>query len=337
MSSLSSGAVGIRPPVVGANCQFPIELQITDVTVRPRSLGWRNGRPRAGTNRDRVSVYVSGTTSEGFGVALEVADFSPYVFIRVPEDWEQPDLAKFLQTLNRAHVRNGGEHMTGELLRRFHAVGYRPDEDGQPFRFNFVKLAFPTLRLRDAVCGHFKSTPTGTRRPGNDGMWAGLLRAMGKPSAPADLAALDDEVFTLHHDQIPHAQAFMNTVGVSASAWLRVEAGTLVAADRSPHKFSNMQIEVQKVKVADLHAVAERSDMAPMVILSFDIESYSESREFPKWWKPEDKIINVGMNYSTCAGATTTPVQQKTKPSPTTEGVTTSCLLYTSPSPRDRG
>ena len=298
--------VSIRPQV-GANCTLPLELQITDVTVRPRPQAWRNGKPRKGLEGERVSVYVSGTTAEGFGVVLEVADFKPYVFIRVPEEWQSDDAANFVATLNKAHTRGRGEPMTGELLRRFHAVGYRPGPDGQPFRFNFVKVGFPTLRLRDAVCKHFKAAPGGTRRPGNDAMWTGLLRAMGMAHSPADLEALGDEVFTLHHDQIPHAQAFMNTVGVSASAWLRVDAGVLVAATKSPHKFSNMQVEVQRVKVADLHPV-ERSAMAPMVILSFDIESYSESREFPKWWNPDDKIINVGMNFATCAGATKLPV-----------------------------
>ena len=296
-------------PEVGANCSFPIEFQITDVTVRTKPQSWRNGKPRKEAQQDRVTVYVCGTSVDGHSVSLEVGDFNPYVFIRVPDNWQEKDATSFMNTLNKAHCR-GGEKMTGELLRRFHAVGYRPGPDGQPYRYNFMKVGFPTLRLREAVCRHFKASRDGTRKPGNDAMWCGLLKAMGKPHSNADLQSLGKEIFTLHHDQVPHAQAFMNTVGVSASAWLKVTDGVLVAAPRSPHKLSNMQIEIQKAKVSSIHPV-DRSDMAPMVILSFDIESYSESREFPKWWKPTDKIINVGMNFSTCAGAAKPTASEK--------------------------
>jgi len=77
---------------------------------------------------------------------------------------------------------------------------------------------------------------------------------------------------------------FMHVSGIRSTGWFQVSGG------EQDHT-SSCLVNIWNCEVTPV----ERDDIAPLVIMSFDIECYSSTGEFPDPGKPNDVVFQIGM------------------------------------------
>ena len=223
--------------------------------------------------QDDPIIVLFGTTEEGNSICVRVSSFEPYVDCMVPDVIQDDD---FLTTL--CDTIQGNVHGKYKTMRRL--FGYVPDASGQPKKYKWARLYFEKDSDRRRFIKQLTSRDTRDR-------FREKIRRRLKCDIPSD-------AFGLAAEKMNMVNLFTTSTGIVPSGWARV-AGENQISPNKPFAFviSTCQIEIESIT---LEAIPEKSDIAPLVTISFDLECIGPRDSFPKSHNPCDMVTTAGMS-----------------------------------------
>ncbi|KAF4463303.1 DNA polymerase delta subunit 1 [Fusarium albosuccineum] len=247
-----------RPPVV-------------DFQPERDSLCFQSIEAEEGTlHGGRATVKLFGVNDAGNSVMLHVTDFKHYLYVPAPVNFQPQDCAAF-----KAYL----ETQVAQHQPTIHSVAFAMRENIYGFQGNQSK---PYLKVT-VTDPKFISKVRMTIQAGHAN-WKGMWRT-------------DGEVQTF--DNIQYVLRFMVDCKVRGMSWVEAPAKTFKLLPDHLRQ-SNCQIEAE-VSYLDLVAhepVGEWSKMAPVRILSFDIECAGRKGIFPEAnHDPVIQIANIVTRY----------------------------------------
>lgn len=217
---------------------------------------------------EKCMLLLFGADEKGQSVCVQVR-YVPYVFVQIPDDWQEFHIINFIQALEKKKVNN--VKFTQE--RRHHLSGWQSDvKDPLQRRFNnYLRLRFSSLK-------HLKTCVFVLREP---------------LPMPGMTTALK---FPVHEStQIKPAIKFLDDLGLMAGGWITVNQHL------TPENgyCSTCQIEVQAKSLGSIKSVQpEIAAIAPLLVASVDAEMYSKKHKFPCAENKEDVVVGIGLSVA---------------------------------------
>ena len=266
------------------DCSQPLTFMVVDMDdCNSITTQWdvekrldENVRP----NYYQYYVRLYGVTAEGHSVTAYVSNFRPFVYVQAPADW---DVMKMHQALLHAQLNVAPRYdikfskqdvALVEKTWRTQLYGYTDNEQIPMFKLHFNNVkgrrAFIKLCDADRTLRNYKN-----------------LR----------------HEFWLWDVCVPPLTQFSNVHNVMPSTWVTARAKQYRYRD-TPGSRSNIllahkdrrtraQIDID-CSVYALECDTERTDVAPMLIESWDIEVAGRPGIFPEPEKAEDSVIQIG-------------------------------------------
>lgn len=221
-------------------------------------------------------VTVLGNLKDGQSATVVVKCFHPYFYLQVPTDWKK----HHVQTM-MCHLDESYEAI--EVSARKKIMGFGPS-------LTFAKIAFSTVRQMKRFARSFEeprrhATLTKLFRSAQQAM---MEHTKCEPLVITRSMQQDGENFLVPYmHQLDQVLMFCTENNLRMADWMLVQRADLFdPISTTQHHF---QTEVKHVRPSEYHGIP------PMVIASFDIETYSVSRDFPDSKNPGDKTIQIGV------------------------------------------
>ena len=181
--------------------------------------------------------------------------FNPYFYVKIRKSHSFPDF--------RTAIRN---HFRGDLVevREIHAKDLWGFQNGLLSRF--ARIEFKTLRSMRMCASSIEKLKE------RDDRWEDL-KSFGK--------------LKIYESNIDPVLRFMHVTGIKSTGWFEVK-------DCEPDFATSCDINLWAPSVEMLKPV-DRDDIAPLKVMSFDIECYSKDGSFPTPQKAEDVVFQIGM------------------------------------------
>ncbi|KAA1468795.1 hypothetical protein DENSPDRAFT_834227 [Dentipellis sp. KUC8613] len=218
------------------------------------------------SNNGRAEIRMFGVTEDGHSVLAHVTNFLPYFYIPVPRGFTKDDLGPFKQYLN---------NLTGvvdsiEFVVKRSLWGYKGDD-----LVTFMKITVTEPRLLPTVRGIFERGECG---------YGDLF--------PGEVAT--------YESNIVYILRFMIDTKVVGMNWIEVPAGNYTLIEGNKKKsHCQIELEVKWDKFISHAPEGPWSKIAPLRILSFDIECAGRKGIFPE--AQVDPVIQIA-NMVTCQG-----------------------------------
>lgn len=199
-------------------------------------------------------IYLFGSTDEGKSVCLEINNFKPYFYVKVPGHWGQSECNHLVSKIKKSLWKRKTALVEHKLVMRKDAYGFNNGK-----KFKFIRFVFNNGSICRSTVWLFK-----------------------KP-----IEGYESTKFTVYDSNIDPMLVFMHVKGISASGWVNIKEEHLKENDLSRCQL-NYSVDWNDVEPMDKH------DIPPLVTLSFDIECYSSDGSFPNPEKLDNKIIQIG-------------------------------------------
>jgi len=254
-------------------------------------------RPNDSANKQKeYQILLFGTDPQGQSVALQVTNFKPYFYVRLPDCLAANETAKKnLQIWI----------LDGVPPESVYAVGLDYVEHGVLIDYNggnkgtFLKITVPTINLwrilKDRMLDK-ASTPVGYETKSMFGADAITTLAKHTPTGDIHSATPDGRRVALkvYEANIDPVLRFFHLQDISPAGWVQVPANHWESADSDEAK-------VKVYAVADWNDVKPAADagMAPFLVGAWDIECNSSHGDFPiatkTWRKPVREFQETGI------------------------------------------
>ena len=209
-------------------------------------------------------IKMFGRTSDGKSVYLKVIDFPPHFYILLPETWSEDKLKQMIENLIWKLKKDNNSLCNSllkyEVVQRKKFYGFYAGK-----KFNFLRLVFKNKSSMNKTSRYFenpifiKNTPT---------------------------------KFEIYESNIDPYIRFMHIKNIRSCGWVSIDNKNLIANnEKTTCNISYI------VKWSDVNPI-DKNELAPFYICSFDIECTSEDGSFPQAYKPNDKIIQIGMTFT---------------------------------------
>ena len=283
---------------------------IPDTTIDSDSSGGSyDGEPGADNTPKEYQILLFGTDAAGQSIALQITDFKPYFYIRIPDA---------LAENTTAHTNF--EMCIGDLCENRHKELSRKNKHLQPLNLSkvkyvvethevlldytgghkatFMKIIVPTLFLWRFMkdCFLDKASEPVTYRTSTL-FGAGAIKSLANHS--------DSDVFSVSHDgslvalkvyeaNIDPVLRFFHEQDLSPAGWVQVPPNRWEYAN-------SMDASVKVFATASWTDIqpANESALAPFLVGSWDIECNSSHGDFPvavkTWKKPIRELYESGM------------------------------------------
>ncbi|KIH87952.1 DNA polymerase delta subunit 1 [Sporothrix brasiliensis 5110] len=223
------------------------------------------------THGGRPTVKLFGVTEEGNSVLLHVTEFRHYLYVAAPASFAPTDCKAFQAYLEAQMAWHQPVIYSVQMTMRESIYGFQNNTQN-PFLKITVTDHKHISRVRSAV---------ENRRANWKGMWG----------------QAEGQIMT--YDNLQYVMRFMVDCDIFGMSWVTAPANKYMLIP-DQNKQSNCQIEAE-ISYVDLVAhkpVGEWSKMAPMRILSFDIECAGRKGIFPEAdHDPVIQIANVVTRY----------------------------------------
>jgi DNA polymerase delta subunit 1 len=188
--------------------------------------------------------------------------FNPYFYIKIRRGHSFPDFKFAIQN----HFRNDLKE-----VREIHAKDLWGFQNGLLSRF--VRLEFKTCRAMRMCASAVEKVKE------RDDRWEDL-KSFGR--------------LKIYESNIDPVLRFMHVTGIKSTGWFEV-------SDCEPDFSTSCDVTLWAPRI-DLVKPLDRDDIAPIKIMSFDIECYSKDGSFPTPQKAEDVIFQIGMTTRVYGG-----------------------------------
>ena len=189
--------------------------------------------------------------------------FNPYFYIKIRRGHSFPDFKSAIQNHFRSDLKE---------VREIHAKDLWGFQNGLLSRF--VRLEFKTCRAMRMCASAVEKVKE------RDDRWEDL-KSFGR--------------LKIYESNIDPVLRFMHVTGIKSTGWFEV-------SDCEPDFSTSCDVSLWAPRI-DLVKPIDRDDIAPIKIMSFDIECYSKDGSFPTPQKAEDVIFQIGMTTRVYGGA----------------------------------
>ena len=220
-------------------------------------------------------IHTFGRTLEGKSVYMKVVNFTPYFYIKLPENWSK--------LVAKSNVKKMFTYFTSDMNKKV----------WKKFRNCLIKM--------DVV---EKMSPEGFTN-GKKFLFARLIfnnsHAMKKfrflfEQSKIFIPGITRKAYTFRtfEANLPPMLRCFHTIKVSGCSWVQVEKYEKIEDDDEKASYCDIELRVDWRKIKPI--VKETN--APLRILSFDIECNSIDGEFPQARRAGDAIIQIGSTYT---------------------------------------
>jgi len=188
--------------------------------------------------------------------------FNPYFYIKIRRGHSFPDFKAAIQNHFRSDLKD---------VREIHAKDLWGFQNGLLSRF--IRLEFKTCRAMRMCASAVEKVKE------RDDRWEDL-KSFGR--------------LKIYESNIDPVLRFMHVTGIKSTGWFEV-------SDCEPDFSTSCDVSLWAPRI-DLVKPLDRDDIAPIKIMSFDIECYSKDGSFPTPQKAEDVIFQIGMTTRVYGG-----------------------------------
>jgi DNA polymerase elongation subunit (family B) len=243
------------------------------------------GMPDISDNKKMFTILLFGTDMKGQSICLEIQNFEPFFFIRVPNKYE--DKAVECLDLLRDYLlefvhENAQSKLTFKLEKHKTLWDYNLDAYS-----HFIKISFPSLdlfrRIKDKLLDK-KNIPIVFKT--NE-----IFGTIGEKKLGKFIS------FEIYESNIDPVLRFFHIQDISPAGWVTVKKGSYLDNDIGDAKTHSSYVADWK----DVNPSKEgTSIMAPLLIGSWDIECMSSHGDFPlpkkTWRKIARELIENKIN-----------------------------------------
>ena len=238
------------------------------------------GRDEPDVNEQmRYTVHMYGVTKEGNSVHTKVDGFQPYCYVRPPPGFSQRHLPSFVGFIEKQLWKYSNELVDISLVTKTCLMGYQTP-------CPFVKCTFTTSKAMKRLKYIFLDSASSVDPETGDTRWYSLKKKIVIPGVNRS-----PFYFRLYEITIDPILRFIHNTGIRACGWIRVPKHCfsvetpLVSSARTQLSITTLMEHVHP---------HETDDIAPIQILSFDLECTSIDGGFPQASRSGDKIIQCG-------------------------------------------
>jgi len=188
--------------------------------------------------------------------------FNPYFYIKIRRGHSFPDFKSAIQNHFRSDLKE---------VREIHAKDLWGFQNGLLSRF--VRIEFKTCRAMRMCAAAIEKLKE------RDDRWEDL-KSFGR--------------LKIYESNIDPVLRFMHVTGIKSTGWFEV-------SPCEPDFSTSCDVSLWAPRM-DLVKPLDRDDIAPLKIMSFDIECYSKDGSFPTPQKAEDVIFQIGMTTRVFGG-----------------------------------
>lgn len=272
------------------------DIKVQDATSSDDSDGGRGAAAPPETKSTVYQIVLFGTTVEGKSVILNVQQFKPFFYVRIPEALAANSNAI---KLFRRWLSNG---MTDAVASECDFVIEKHktlfDFTNSAFA-TFLKLTVPSQTVWRTLKNRLldkESVPIAYETKSMFGPAAASILASATRSN--DVAALSDNgeriALKVYEANIDPALRFFHIQDLVPAGWVRVESGLWDYANTSDGKRADV---FACADACDIHPAPDVG-MAPYLVASWDIECMSSHGDFPlaakTWRKPLRELVEQG-------------------------------------------
>ncbi len=243
---------------VNINYNKPLGFQATDW----RSFDFKppyDPEKDKGRYRKEFRVQLFGVTSKGRSVSVVVKGFKPFFFAEIPTDWNDVKVEQLIKTINKLVP----EYETKSLL----SYNIVKQKKFRGFTNNtyypFIKFEFQSI----SGFNKFKRVLEGN-----------IVLGGKKIQLP------------LYESNLEPIMRLMHMAGIEPAGWIQISKYTI-----PDEPFSKCQIDIE-TNFKSMSKM-DKSDIAPLIVASFDIESDSSHGDFPQAKKKYTKLATDIINH----------------------------------------
>ena len=317
----SSEKGGIRSVEKSANddkCQKILASLLEDPFFSPTTTTTTNRSPtfmimdvvmQRSKNRRHTEALLLGRERGGGSVCVTVSGWHPYLLIRAPvgmvnesacdkvRDLFEDCMCNYMSAEQAPPSRNKIPYILAvTLLHNYQNIfGYASSGAG---KFLKIEVAYPHLVniLRDVLVGYPKAHFDGENTTGYERV-PGMMLVMEPWTEKIKLITGESETFNSNLDAVLQ---FMVDAGLQGCQWCTLSD----AAEEAATKKSTCTYEMQ-ARLEDLRVIEDDDSLAPLRVLSFDIEAAGRRGVFPQ---PEiDPVIQIALQFYIVGGAPPPP------------------------------
>ena len=227
----------------------------------------------------RAQACLFGRTMEGYSISVH-CNYMPYLYLISTRNMGQIHLNQMKKDILNVIMprsfqyreQNRSKWEKRVFVRRFDGLnkqlfGYTPDPSDplKPQRIYVVEVMFTSLRDYKRFFWYFKKTPNNKRPPSLENV-------------------------QIAEGNVDHSVKFCDKRNLVISGWVKMQNYTQPA-----QYWTHTQIEC-RCRFRDLSPVPDKSEVAPLLVASVDIESYSYDYSFPQAEKTHDYVITIGVS-----------------------------------------
>lgn len=150
-------------------------------------------------------IYLFGVTKEGYSVCLEVNDFQPYFYVKIPGHWTDSECKVLIMKIKKALWKRSKHLVDHRMVKRKDAYGFNNQKE-----FKFLRLVFDNKKVCTSVQYMFKNPIEGH----------------------------ENITFSLYDSNIDPMLVFMHVSDISASGWIKVEKYSEHMLSRCQYNYS---------------------------------------------------------------------------------------------------
>ena len=221
------------------------------------------------TKSHTFTIQLFGIDQQRNTYSILVDDYSPYMFVKIPNKWSSKDVRLFTDFLNKQLFYKHASIFKSQVVRHKKLYGF---DGGKEYKF--VQLFTKSNREFNAL--KYMWYTTGENR---------TLKPGGIKYKGASLL--------LYEAHIPPLLRFFHERAINPSGWIHIDDAR---ATNNENKRTNCSVDVS-VSMNDIDAI-QSDEAVPYKICSFDIEASSSHGDFPLPIKSYNKLSNEIIDYS---------------------------------------
>ena len=232
-----------------------------------------------------------GVTRKGRSVHVKVEGFKPYCYVRPNRDFRKKQMESFRTFVERSMRKHASSIVGFDLVKKTCLMGYQ-----EPC--NFVKITFHTKKAMNYLKYIFLESNQTTDE--DDDVHYYYTKKMIK------IPGVNQKPFyyKLYESNIDPIIRFIHNTNINACGWISIPKRTYRVEEPA---VSSARTQISLITTMDNVHRLECDEIAPLSVLSFDLECTSIDGGFPQASRPGDKIIQCGFTMHVVGKDNSTP------------------------------
>jgi len=204
-----------------------------------------------------------GVTENGNSICIHIEGFEPYFYFKIPEEWIDQDFKDFKYSISQMVDENNRDGLKSSYItRKKEFYGFTNNK-----LFNYGIFIFK-----------------------NQASYYSYLKVMkDKKIHIKKTDQILDFSKKLYETKVSTLLRFFHVKNIDPSGWLKINRGKYI---KNVPSLTRTQIDIT-VNYDDIIKI-DRTNVANIIVASFDIECCSEDGSFPKFDRKNDPIIQIG-------------------------------------------